>query len=422
MRKRLMNNIGLKVLAFFSAVLLWLVVVNIDDPVKEKTYTNIPVTVTNEEVLTQNPDKEKSQTYQIMDGTQTVNVTVAAKRSVLSKIKSEDIIATASMKELTLKTQIPIEIAITDHEGEYEKAYATPRNLQIKLEDEKSSKFPITPTTKGTVRDGYVLGEIKAIPEKVSIRGPESVISQISRVTAEVDVSGLSSDTVIQSALVLYDADNNVIDQALLKNNLGEEPVSVSVQLLHTKNVPVNFDTSNISAADGFSFVKITYEPKEIQIAGSKEDLEKVIEINVPADALDVTDVKSNTEKLVDITSYLPENVKLADENANNVIVTISVEKAGTKSYEVTLSTITVNNLKEDLQMSYGTVDSINVQVRGAKELLDTLMIGKNVKVSIDLEKYKEAGTYDVPVEIQLPEGCTLEKSITVKVVLEKKA
>ena len=46
MRKRITNNLALKILAFLIAAFLWLVVVNIDDPVDDKTFSNIPVQVT----------------------------------------------------------------------------------------------------------------------------------------------------------------------------------------------------------------------------------------------------------------------------------------------------------------------------------------------------------------------------------------
>lgn len=107
MQKRITKNLTLKILAFLIAVFLWLIVVNIDDPVDDKTFSNIPVQVTHEEVITDN-----NNTYQIVDNTQEVNVTVTAQRSVLDKIKAEDIQATADMKELTLRTQVPIEITI----------------------------------------------------------------------------------------------------------------------------------------------------------------------------------------------------------------------------------------------------------------------------------------------------------------------
>ena len=136
MKKGLMNNWGLKILSFLLAVMLWLIVVNIDDPVTTQTFNNIPVAVTNAEVLA-----ATNQTYQIEDGTQNVSVTVRAKRSVLNKIKADNIKATADMKELTLQTQIPISVEITG--VNYESVEVSPRNLQVKLEDEETKKFPI---------------------------------------------------------------------------------------------------------------------------------------------------------------------------------------------------------------------------------------------------------------------------------------
>lgn len=419
MKRRLMNNIGLKILAFFAALLLWLIVVNIDDPVVDKTFSNIPVTVTNEEVLTADP--KNPQTFQIVDGTQTVNVTVVGKRKLLNEIKAEDILATADMKELTLKTQIPIDVTVNGYEGRYSSAYATPRNLQVKLEKEQGKKFPITPTTTGTVRDGYVLGEIASDPESVFIRGPESVISKISRVTAEVDVSGMSADSVLKSQLTLYDEDNNEIDQSLLTNNLGSKGVGVSIQLLHTKKVSLEFDTSGISAAPGYAFSEITYEPQEIHVSGKSDALDSITSIQVPRSALEISGVSEKTEKIVNITPYLPDNISLADENAGTVVVSISVEKNGTKSFELPLGSIAVNNLAENLKLTYGMAENIEIQVRGPREILDKLEAGVDITANIDLKSCKEAGTYEVPVNVQYPASCSLEQSIKVKVVLESK-
>ena len=42
MRKELMNNLGLKILAFLAAVTLWFLVVNIDNPVTDRTIYRYP--------------------------------------------------------------------------------------------------------------------------------------------------------------------------------------------------------------------------------------------------------------------------------------------------------------------------------------------------------------------------------------------
>ncbi|MBC5743921.1 hypothetical protein FMM74_010095 [Lachnospiraceae bacterium MD308] len=416
MEKRLMNNVGLKILAFFVAFMLWIMVVNIDDPVTHKTFSEIPVSVINEEVLA---NAQQPQTYQIVDNTQVVDVTVTAKRKTLNKIKAKDIIAIADIKELTLDTQIPIDITINGFEERYDSAQANPRNLQIKLEDEETKRFPIVPTTTGTVRDGFVLGDIQAMPEKVSIRGPKSVIAEISRVEASVSVSGLSKNAILDSELVLYDSNNNIIDQNLLSNNLGTEGVGVSVQILNTKNIPLEFDTSLIKTARGYEFNGITYEPQTIQISGERDEISNISSLRVPDEALDISNIKEKTEKVIDVSEYLPDNIRLADENAGSVVVTISVEKDGTKSYDITVGSIIINNLSEELTMSYATADMLELQVRGPKEVLENLSLEQ--AISIDLKNYTTDGTFDVPVSVKLPDGCFLEKNVKVRVVLSMK-
>ncbi len=40
--------------------------------------------------------------------------------------------------------------------------------------------------------------------------------------------------------------------------------------------------------------------------------------------------------------------------------------------------------------------------------------------LSINLVTYKEPGEYDVPVEVKLPEGCSLAENVVIKVRLEQ--
>lgn len=417
MKKSLTNNIGLKLLAFIFAFMLWLLVVNIDDPVGSKTFENIPVTIEHSEVVTQD-----QRSYQVLDGTDTVSVSVSATRSVLEKISAENIVATADMRELYLESQIPIEITIPGYE--FESATASPRNVQVKIEQNKSDTFPITVTTTGTVRDGYVLGNVQADPERVTVNGPESVIDQISKVVAEVNVSGLSSDSSIDATLTHYDADNNEISAEQLANNLGTTGVKVNVTLYHTARIPVMVDTSGVTAADGYTISEVSWTPEEIQLAGEEDVLEALKEIRIPADAIDITSISQRTEKTVDITPYLPEETRLVDENGNNILVTARVAKEGTKSFDIPVGSITVKNLDDDLTISgYGSGDDLEVHIGGPQAQLDSLELG-DLSVSIDLKSCTKAGEYEVPVTITLPSdasGCSVETSVTVKVTLEQR-
>lgn len=417
MKKSLTNNISLKLLAFLFAFMLWLLVVNIDDPVDTKTFDSIPVTIEHAEVVTQD-----QRSYQVLDGTDTVSVTVSATRSVLEKISAENIVATADMRELYLESQIPIEITIPGYE--FESATANPRNVQVKIEQNKSDTFPITVTTTGTVRDGYVLGNVQADPERVTVNGPESVIDRISKVVAQVNVSGLSEDSSIDAVLTYYDSDNNEISAEQLANNLGTTGVKVNVTLYHTARIPVTVDTSGVTAADGYSISEVTWTPEEIQLAGEEEVLDALESIRIPADAVDITSISQRTEQTVDITPYLPEGTRLVDENGNNILVTARVAREGTKSFDIPVGSITVDNLSDSLTVSgYGSGDDLEVHIGGPQEQLNSLQLS-DLAVSIDLKDCTKAGDYEVPVTITLPSDaadCTVETSVTVTVTLQER-
>ena len=92
--KKLTNNLGLKVLAVLFAIALWIVVVNIDDPVKPAQYT-ISVTQDNMDYLTSNGKYSET-----LGGKNTVTFTASAKRSILEKLSNTDFTAVADMEKI----------------------------------------------------------------------------------------------------------------------------------------------------------------------------------------------------------------------------------------------------------------------------------------------------------------------------------
>ena len=51
MKKNLMNKLTLRILSLFIAIFIWLLVVNIEDPVRTITITDVPVTFVNESYI-----------------------------------------------------------------------------------------------------------------------------------------------------------------------------------------------------------------------------------------------------------------------------------------------------------------------------------------------------------------------------------
>ena len=410
------NNLGLKVMAVLFAVFLWWTVVNIDDPIDMGKF-QVDVLVTNPEVVT-----NEGKSYQIIDGTKSITVSVRARRKVLSEIKASDIIATADFRELQ-GTSVPIRIKINGFEGKYDEATANPRNLQIQTEITETKTFPINVATIGEVRDGYILDKTNTIakPKSIEICGPKSSLGRIHRVAAKVDISELSADTTLQAEVIYYDSADNIIDKTLLSSNCDKNGVSVDVKLLITKQVPVKFDTSLIVPGEGYVFDGIEVEPQNIEVAGKAEVLSSLVQIEVPAEALKRDGITANEEVVVEMASYLPEGVVLADEVTGSVLVRILMEKAGTKTLALPVRSVKVNNASEEFELTYAGEQTVNLQFEGLKDVLQTLT-SEVIIATIDLSQYKEEGTYDVPVQvIELPEQCTYLGEATVQITLKKK-
>ena len=95
--KTITNNFSLKILAVILAVVLWVVVINIDDPTTSKTYTT--------NVVAENTDYITSQNkyYEPLDSSNVVSFRVSAARSVHDELSNADFSATADMENIEVR-------------------------------------------------------------------------------------------------------------------------------------------------------------------------------------------------------------------------------------------------------------------------------------------------------------------------------
>ena len=413
MKSKWKKNIGYKMLALAFACLLWWLVMNVDDPIDSKQYT-VDVIVTNPEVIT-----NQGKSYQVVENTKSVVVTIKARRKVLAEIKKSNIMATADLREMQ-DVSVPIRISVSGFEGEYEEVSANPRNIQVKVENTVKKTFPITAMASGTPRSGYVVGVMTPSPKTVDISGPESLIKKINKVVAKVDVSEMSVDKDIETTLQYFDAADNPVDRILLTSNCDKNGVMVYVDLWKTKEVPLLFNTSAIKTARGYAVSRLEVEPEKVEISASPDVLEQITELSIGKEALKKTGLTANEEVIVEIQKYLPEGVTLADPDAGSVVVRIIVEKAGTKTLQLATGAIEKINMSEKLQLEFDVLE-ISLEFSGKDEFLAALS-AETVKAVIDLKEYTKEGTYEVPVTVSTaPENCTYLENAKVKITLKKK-
>lgn len=411
----LTNNLGLKVIALVFSALLWLFVVNIDDPINSRVFNDIPYVVKNEEIATND-----GKMFKIMDDIDSVRVVVHARRSVLNKIKSKDITAVIDLRERDPVTNIvPIKAVVNGYEENLEvTTECTPNNVMVKVEGSTTKSFPISVSTENKQRDGYELGEMTTNPERIQITGAKSTIEDIQRVVAQIDVMGISEDCVKEAKLIIFDGNGNVMDQSAMQNNLGDKGVSVNVQVLPIKKVKLNFNVSG-TPAEGYRLTGLNSEPASVEVYGTKENLSNLTALDIPGSEINIDNLQSRKEYTVDISKYLPEGIELTEETAKNVLVTVIVEEEGTRTIFLSTGAVRLDNLQEGLSAVIETPGDLEIRFAGEEALLEKLNIQN--AASVDLKEYTEPGTYDVPVEIELNQAITLMDTPMITITISEK-
>lgn len=416
MKERLTNNLLYKIISVLFAVFLWWAVVNIDDPLITKNFKT-EVQLQNAELIT-----NEGKCYQIVDGTKFVTVTVKARRSVIEKIKVSDIIATADVREMQ-DNMIPIRVQIHGYEGVYEEALTNPRNVLIETEDVQTKTFTIMPTATGTVGEGFMLGELTLSSKQtqIEVSGPKSAIGLINRVEAVVNVSGMTTSDKRVATLVYYDAADSQIDQSQITSSLDTKKVKVRVEVLTVKEVGLKFDTSGIGIASGYSLSGIEVQPETLAIVGTDDVLREIEELYIDSEALKESGLQETKNVEVDITPYLPTDIRLKDTANGNVVVTIVVERKGTKTLRLPVRSIKILNLPDGYTYSYGPEQEVDLLFTGTAAQLD-MLAEEHIEAVLDLEKCKDGeGTYHVKVQVlSLPKGCEYAGGAAVDIILTK--
>lgn len=109
------NNFGLKILGLVIAIILWMAIVNVQDPDKTQTFS-IEVEVVNADFLT-----DLGKTYEVVNGTDTISFTVTGKRSVVENLTAADFKAVANIEDIDDSMSIvPIIVTATSYSSQLE--------------------------------------------------------------------------------------------------------------------------------------------------------------------------------------------------------------------------------------------------------------------------------------------------------------
>lgn len=424
-KKKITDNLSLKIMSVAVAVVVWLIVVNIDNPVGTNYYTITNVELINKEYV------ESSDTIGKMcmpeENQDTVRVAITADKKTRDKIRVSDISAVADLQQAVSLDTNPVMVPITVTcsvsgigPGDIK---VTPQNLSVNLDEKETQEFVVNVTRGDTKPDkDYEVGSLTANPEKVRITGPKSLVNKIDKVNAAIELNGKTQDFTQEVTLSIIDKNQ----EALSDSEMNSLRIENNAQVIVTAKLWKIRQGVKISAgyvgtpAEGYQAGMIKTVPDTISVAGSTEGLETLAAndnvITIPSESIDISGESSDVEKKISLKDLLPDNVKLTSDSSEDVWVTVSILPEGSREFSFPTKEIEVKNKPDDLQVTFETAQ-IAIRIKSDSKDLDDLDVTKDIKASIDLED-KEEGNYEVPVTVSLPDGYETVEDVSTEVVI----
>lgn len=419
MKKKILRNWGLKLISLVIAFMLWFLAVSTEDPKGTRPFYNIPVVLKNAELL-----EQENKVYEIL-GSNTVRVSVRAPRSVYEQMRASDIVAEADMSMLTDINTIAITCTVPNYE--VESVTCNPTVLRLSIEERSSKWVRVQSSTTGDVAEGYVIGNTTTDQSRIEISGPKSRVEKVSYAGVHIDVSGATNTQSANSEIILYDAEDNVVESENLHKMVNY--IYMQVEVLPAREVPVELEYTGVPAQKYLATGEVKSDPEVVKIAGSAAALAGVTKISVPAEELDITGATGNVEQVINIRKYLPANVRFAETDFDaRITATVYIEPLKERTLQIPEGRIAISGVPKDMVYSYALPgQTYRLTVSGLNAVVSELKV-TDVSCSVNIEDWMEEegmqelapGTYLIPVKVTLPKDINAENELYVKLEIEE--
>ncbi|MDO4647478.1 MAG: CdaR family protein [Eubacteriales bacterium] len=447
----LTNNIGLKIVSVIAAILIWLLVVNIDNPSISRTFIISSVEILNEAYI-----EDTGKVCLKNEDAPSIRVTISGTAKSLKGLREDNIKLTADLRQAvnldTDPVMIPIVASLQGTQGILSSAVSvSPQNLEVTLEEKVSNEFMVSISNTSKVGKGYEIGTQTVNPDKIRITGPKSLLGKIDTVNVYPYLEKKTSDYTADEDVVVIDKNGDTLSEYAMSNLKieNEGKVTVTTELWPTRSdITLRAQTSG-SPATGYIAESVSTVPETVTVAGTEEALKMLSEQDnsIELEAVDISGKDSDVEEKVSLAEILPEDLKLANGISDEVLVRINILPDGGKTFSLPTSAIVTILEDEDLKNWKSRVSNVSKNKNDTKDMsedkkqvsfaldkiefrvkaveaedgtipdIDDFRV-EDVRAYIDLREQEDGTGIVVPVTLELPDGYELIDEVTTEVTI----
>lgn len=377
MKNRLKNNTKIKLISLLSALVLWLYVMTVEDPVETRTFSDIPVTITNMSVL-----EERGLTIYPKEEL-LADISIRANLSSLRPINRDNIYIYGRLDDPKEgKNVVYLQANLPERVNKYD---IKPNVITLDLEKVVNEKRSISVDVEGEPKIN--IDNIETNKKTMDVSGPRTLVNKVTSIKATLDASDKYKDFSTKLKLVPVDANGDVVKGVKLDDNF----VVATVKFLQEKVVPVKlvFDdsVSNQSNLENYSI-----NPKDITIEGKKEALDNINGINTKP--ITANDLKSNNS--IDVALDIPKDVKIKN-NISSIKLNIN------------------KNITSEFLISKSDIEIVSKESETGKEV-DLSKIPENIKITVSYsDEIKDLSQKDIQLYIDMADTSQGEGKYPIK-------
>ena len=297
MKINLKHNFLIKIISVCIAIVLWFYIQIVQNPEINFTYSNMKVSLVNSSIL------QERNLIIVGETDFRTDVTVNCPRWNLNELDKEDFVAYVDLSEVKGSgiTELPIKIRMNNENIIV--ANKSPATVSVEVDKIVTVEKDLKVYSAGKLPEDYYTSMSLIVPEidKISVEGPQSVVSKISNGIITVNLDNKKESFENAYKVVLVDSEGTAIADERITVFSGS--VNVKVDVFPKKIVPIT--VTGIPEE-----IKYIVTPKDIEVAGPRELIENMTEYVVNDFTLDDTSV-GYTQK---IDVVLDENlIKISD-------------------------------------------------------------------------------------------------------------
>lgn len=254
------KNMTAKILAVILASILWIYVMNEQNPPIDSTFT-VPLETRN-----------VAEGLLLIDSPETVRVKVRGPRSIIAGVLSKDLRAYVDARglregrhSLKVYAQSPSSLEVVE---------LNPDNLTLRLEPILQRQLSIEPQIIGNTVSGALVAKATISAAAAVISGPQNQVEAVDKVIAVIDISGKITDYTISVPLLAVNRDGKELEKVAVSP--GKVNMSINwVRGPDKKIVDVKPAVTG-EMTRGVTLKRITTNPEKLEISGDPEALQKI--------------------------------------------------------------------------------------------------------------------------------------------------